>query len=108
MRFMLLTLLLCAGMAWADDVPSSAQAFTPAVSLDRLSIGVRGEYSWFAQRFGVPPTEFDREYAVGMVGSYNLVPNCSLIGGSVYGVKNRLFRSWLGVNVIIFRGKGLK
>jgi hypothetical protein len=91
--------------AWAQ-VENPSQY--PVISLARLTLGARGEYSWLSNvNDNDPQPPFKKEWAVGIVGAYGLVPKLSAIGGVTYGVDNREYRSWLGVSLKIFDGQAL-
>jgi hypothetical protein len=91
--------------AWAQTENPSVY---PLISPARLTLGARAEYSWFSNaNEGDPQPAFQKEWAIGLVGSYALVPKLSAIAGTTYGLDNRQFRSWAGINLKIFDGQAL-
>jgi hypothetical protein len=106
-RRLLLALPLSFALFGSIADPSWAQELNqyPALALERLTIGARAEYSFYSNlHAGDPDPPFQKEWAVGLVGSYALVPRLSAVAGTTMFLDSRSTRSWLGLNVMLFRG----
>lgn len=94
-------------------VASTAQAAVgniednvPLLSAKRLQVGLGVQHTWYSGESGgnqEVPT-FGKEFEVGAFAAYNIVPNLDLTGSTAYGLDNKVFRSSLGLRVVIFRG----
>ena len=102
MKFLLLPVLLLALSAGAGQAQTTDKTL---LSLSRRSLAAAVDNQWFAKA-GVDATvpAFDREWAVGLYGAYNLTPGVSLTASSTYAMDNRWIQSKLGVRLRIFAG----
>ena len=84
----------------------------PLLAKERLTIGARCEYDWYAGNSS--GTEFlvdelGKEFHVGAVAAYALTGGSyplSMIGGTTYGLDSKHFRTWLGLNLRVYSGRG--
>jgi hypothetical protein len=89
--------------ALAQEAQPVSPAY-PLADLHRLDIGVRGEYAFWNAANGTPAPAFAKEWGVGLVASYQLVPNLALVGGLIRGLDTKLTRSYVGLNLHVFNG----
>lgn len=104
----LLALVAAAATAYAEDTTQY-----PILSAQRLTVGARLEHSWYSGNPDGPVSfltnEVGKEFGVGGVAAYSLTGGqypTSLVGGTVYALDSRFFRSWVGFNVRLFSGRG--
>lgn len=86
-----------------DDVP----LFSPI----RLSLGVSGNYAFYAQSGDQPLPAFDKSWEFGGVMAYNLVaqpggraPLLSATYSLNYDVDNKWWRHRLGATLVLWKG----
>jgi hypothetical protein len=88
---------------------ASAQTSVEEVSFwnpVRGQLALGGNYEFFnGAKTAESPMLYDKEFTVGIFGSWNLVPALDLVGFTKYGVDNRVFNSALGVRYTIWTGK---
>jgi len=97
--------MLCAGTAFAHD-PNFDY---PILSEKRLTLGARLEHAWYSGEDNFLVRDVEKEFGVGIVGAYALTGGdfpLSLVGGSVYAMDSKWFRSYVGINVRLFSGLG--
>lgn len=94
--------LVLAALFMLAATQAVAQEFAWNDVPNRLTLGVRGEHSWISAGGEEPVPNVPREFAIGVVGSYYLVPKWSIIAGTTYGLDSKLFRSWLGLNLKVY------
>lgn len=81
----------------------------PLLAKERLTIGARVEHAWYSGEDNFLVNEVEKEFGVGVVGAYALTGGqypLSLIGGTVYAMDSKWFRSYVGINVRLFSGRG--
>lgn len=86
---------------------SQARAQTEAslFSLDRLQLGAGLNHEWFSKGDdNALDRTINKEFTVGLYGSYNVIPPMSFIGFTKYGLDSKEFNSALGLRVTIFSG----
>jgi hypothetical protein len=95
--------------AYAHD----AEFKYPLLAKERLTIGARIEQSWYSGKEDGPVSylteQVQDEFGVGVVGAYALTGGeypLSLVGGTVYALDSKFFRSWIGLNVRLYSGRG--
>lgn len=105
----LLFVVGAAGVAAADTTQY------PILSVERLTLGARLEHAWYSGSQDGPVLflthDIQKEFGVGVVGAYALTAGeypTALIGGTVYALDSKWFRSYVGLNVRLFAGGGVK
>ena len=92
--------LCCAGAAAAGE--------TSLLSLSRGQLALGGNYEWYNPDddvdYGALP--FEKEWTVGLYGSWNLITELDLIGFTKYGLDNKFFNSAIGIRYTIWSGAG--
>lgn len=83
----------------------------PILAKERLTLGARLEHAWYSGKTDGPVSflteDVQREFGVGVVGAYAMTGGeypTSLIGGTVYALDSKFFRSWVGLNIRLFSG----
>lgn len=92
--------------AWSPNAAQAVSEPKPLLSIERLSLGAGVNYAFFSAPLesSARIPEFEKEFEVGVFAAYNLIPHLSLVGSSVYGLDNKLFRSSVGLRVRLFQG----
>lgn len=97
---MLMVLCVVAVPAFAQDEVS---LFDPV----RGQLAVGANYEWFnaTGEATEPDLFYQKEFTLGVYGSWNLVPSLDLIGFTKYGLDNRIFNTAVGIRYVLFSGK---
>lgn len=106
--FIALFLLCLAAPAFAEDTTQY-----PILAKERLTVGARLEHAFYSGEsegpVGYLTEQVQKEWGLGVVAAYALTGGSyptSLVGGTVYALDSRFFRSWVGLNVRLYSGRG--
>lgn len=112
---MIRRIVLIAALALAALAPTAALAQepgeTPLFSVERLSLGVTGNYCFYGAVGDEPLPAFSKEWEFGAAMAYNLVAQpggrAPLLSGTYslnYAVDNKWWRHRLGLTLVLWKG----
>lgn len=104
MKRFLLAVALSLSLASAASAQVENPAQYPILSLQRLHAGVRTEYAWWTGKDDTQLPGVEKEFALGLVGAYSMVPRLSATGRILYHLDSRITAYTVGVNFEFYSG----
>ena len=110
LQFALLT-ALALSLPFASQAHAQGTDGTPLFSAERLSLGVSGNYAFYAQAGDEPLPAFEKSWEFGGVMAYNLVaqpggraPLLSATYSLNFDVDNKWWRHRIGATLVLWKG----